>query len=303
MPTAYTDTFKGLNPHLHTGPPSAPPRLATYQCLRHPPTIVSDAAEIRSRLQRVFHFHDCLFDAPHSVVYPYMTSRETSPTWLRRGAILNVNYRWGTEYFHFLTEVLPSVLFVAERYPGARIYVEESRFTKPVFHWFGIHAPLSPRLPLTSVRIQCPYVECGNPSPEKIRLLRAVIESKLSFSRTHGVLIRREHSRAINNEPEVLAALQRRHPDLTWVIYDHLPPDETAVLFSKAAVIAGPHGAGLTNMIFSGPGATVLEFMPLSEPNLCYWHLSELLGHRYTMIPAPASSPALSMTCRLPSLG
>jgi hypothetical protein len=40
-------------------------------------------------------------------------------------------------------------------------------------------------------------------------------------------------------------------------------------------------------MLFSATGTRIIEFMPIQHPNLCYWHLSEMLGNTYSMIPCP----------------
>ena len=94
-----------------------------------------------------------------------------------------------------------------------------------------------------------------------------------------------QRSRRIFNEADLLRALRGRFPDLEWVVFDLLSAADTARLFAKAAVIAGPHGAGFANMLFSGSGTQIIEFMPLEQPNLCYWHLAEMLGNPYLMIP------------------
>ena len=64
---------------------------------------------------------------------------------------------------------------------------------------------------------------------------------------------------------------------------DPVPPlGEVGRMFSRAVVIVAPHGAGLSNMLFSDPGTVVVEgmcrvaFTALSFRNLAY-----LLGHRY----------------------
>lgn len=44
-------------------------------------------------------------------------------------------------------------------------------------------------------------------------------------------------------------------------------------LFSKASMIVGPHGAGLSNMIVAPLHTPVLEIGPISCP-FCYLHLS-----------------------------
>ena len=64
---------------------------------------------------------------------------------------------------------------------------------------------------------------------------------------------------------------------------DPVPPlGEVGRMFSRAAVIVAPHGAGLSNMLFSDPGTVVVEgmcrvaFTALSFRNLAY-----ILGNRY----------------------
>ena len=55
---------------------------------------------------------------------------------------------------------------------------------------------------------------------------------------------------------------------------------QQAQLFSEASHVAGPHGAGLTNIAFCSPGTSVHEFYgPHIAP--CYWAISELSGLNY----------------------
>jgi hypothetical protein len=51
--------------------------------------------------------------------------------------------------------------------------------------------------------------------------------------------------------------------------------------FARARVIVGPHGAGMTNMLWARPGAKVLEFMPHSLDDPGYRFAAQLRGHDY----------------------
>ena len=52
--------------------------------------------------------------------------------------------------------------------------------------------------------------------------------------------------------------------------------------FSEAEVIVGPHGAGLSNLVFSTRETRVFEFFaPTYHFPRCYGGLAELCGHRY----------------------
>ena len=129
------------------------------------------------------------------------------------------------------------------------------------------------------------YVECGNPSPEKIRLLRDVIEKKVVFEPSIGILVhRKETIRSIRNHDQVLDLLKSVYPEMEWRVFGSESIADTVELFRKAKLIVAPHGAGTTNMIFSAAGIKVMEFMPVDSPNLCYWHLAEALGNSYSMI-------------------
>lgn len=281
MSTPYANLYAGLNPHLK--PHATIVRHGhTYTCTRGPLRILCHEREIRDRICRTFETSSALFDT-HTVTFPAQEREATRPIGGIR--VIDVNYMWSTEYYHFFTEVLPNVLFLKESSP---IYCQSSPFTVPLFRWFGVQNPVVSTPPRFASRIRAKYVECGNPSPEKIRAIRSVVGSKLIAERRDGILIHRQNTRTLLNEPEVLATLQAAYPELEWKIFDLPSIEETAELFSKAAIIVGPHGAGMTNMLFSSAEIPVVEFMPLEQPNICYWHLSELLGNKYFMIPCPS---------------
>jgi capsular polysaccharide biosynthesis protein len=63
--------------------------------------------------------------------------------------------------------------------------------------------------------------------------------------------------RVMHNEAELEAAL--RPLGFTTFVAGEAPVTEQIRAFSRARVIVGAHGAGLTNLIFAPPGAFVLE--------------------------------------------
>lgn len=66
--------------------------------------------------------------------------------------------------------------------------------------------------------------------------------------------------------------------------------EEQVRRFSRAEMIIGPHGSGLTNMLFAPAEATVVELMPHDEVNHCFWLMSNGLGQRYTFLSGRVSS-------------
>lgn len=77
---------------------------------------------------------------------------------------------------------------------------------------------------------------------------------------------------------------------------------EQAAAFSEASVVVGPHGAGLTNLLFTPPGATVVELFaaPAAIEISNYRVLCARLGHRYaSLLGAPVAGPRSKTAHRL----
>ena len=56
-------------------------------------------------------------------------------------------------------------------------------------------------------------------------------------------------------------------------------------LFSKAKIVIGPHGAGLTNMLWSADGTSIIEFPLKPHVDRSFGFLAELCGHDYWLVP------------------
>ena len=76
---------------------------------------------------------------------------------------------------------------------------------------------------------------------------------------------RNAQTRSVANEAELLATLQATFPEEKVVVYDNIDDVPTLVnLFKRAKVIMGPHGAGLSHMLFSC-SASITVWMPRSS--------------------------------------
>jgi capsular polysaccharide biosynthesis protein len=77
---------------------------------------------------------------------------------------------------------------------------------------------------------------------------------------------------------------------------------EQAAAFAEASIVVGPHGAGLTNLLFTPPGATVMELFasPAAIEISNYRVLCAHLGHRYVrLLAAPVAGPRAKTAHRL----
>jgi capsular polysaccharide biosynthesis protein len=107
----------------------------------------------------------------------------------------------------------------------------------------------------------------------------------------------RKPRRRVINEEAVREYLTRR--GVTCIDGGRLPIEEQAQLFGGARTVIGPHGAGLTNLIFCRPGTRVVELFPAAgaRPLSCYRLLASHLGLPYTrLVVESANTPRDGMT-------
>lgn len=86
--------------------------------------------------------------------------------------------------------------------------------------------------------------------------------------------------REMTNESELIEGLERRSFKVLQATWSN--HDDQIEAFTRAAIIVGVHGAGLTNLIFAQPGAKVVEIFPADFRKTPYLHLSAEhdLAHR-----------------------
>jgi len=55
-------------------------------------------------------------------------------------------------------------------------------------------------------------------------------------------------------------------------------------LFSEAEIVVGPHGAGLTNVMFMPTGGLLVELLAHRRVKPCYFSLASAVGVRYACV-------------------
>lgn len=94
----------------------------------------------------------------------------------------------------------------------------------------------------------------------------------------------RASRRRLANEEAVWPVLERL--GFERVFMEDLPFKEQVNLMRETAVLAAPHGAGLTNMAFCSSGTRVVEIADLGFPNPNFYALASALGHPYWIVQA-----------------
>jgi capsular polysaccharide biosynthesis protein len=97
-------------------------------------------------------------------------------------------------------------------------------------------------------------------------------------------------NRVMTNEPALIAMLQER--GIQIVVPGNLSVSRQIALFRSARLIIGPHGAGLSNIVFCEPASYVYELVPAHTPNYCFNRLAQGGGlHYWADVFAAASAP------------
>ncbi|HMP85642.1 MAG TPA: glycosyltransferase family 61 protein [Lacibacter sp.] len=88
--------------------------------------------------------------------------------------------------------------------------------------------------------------------------------------------------RRVINEDEVLELLVQS--GFTCVFMESLSFIDQIKIFHNARIVVAPHGASLTNLMFSSGGARVIELFPDTYVNQCYWTIASTAGLDYSYL-------------------
>jgi capsular polysaccharide biosynthesis protein len=203
--------------------------------------------------------------------------------------------RGDTSYYHFLIDVLPRL--EAVRVAGAP---SPERWYAPAQHGYQrellelagiplnrvVDADLSPHVRAETLLVAgLPDADLKTP-PWAVAFLRErlldPVLRRVAGRRIYITRGRERNNRTVSNEHEVVAMLGDRG-------FDVIDPAELSVgeqirTFAEAEWIVAPHGAGLANIVFCGPGASVVELFAPDYVQGCYWKLAACLegvGYRY----------------------
>ena len=191
-------------------------------------------------------------------------------------------------FYHSLIEqITRAVAYRAflQAHPHVAVHVgqEKPEFASVVLNMFGIHNPVVSG-DIRAKRIYIPQGGgCHNPHTASVQLAaqyfhqfteKHLLQRSTMTSQPHRrfiVLIKRT-TRALVNHEAVLGLVHdlaaRTQRDV--YVYDdrNLPSfNDSVALFYRSDVIIGPHGAGLTNMIFSRPATFVVEIHCVADPD------------------------------------
>jgi len=199
-----------------------------------------------------------------------------------------------TGYFHFVAEVLPRLLILMERFPEATLLAPRGR-SRYVDDALALAAARSHRLPAlvaadAPVRVErVAFITLpefsGFCRREDVALLRSLCADSVGSSTTGPRRLWVTRRRAAKRR---LADEERAHALVTSCGFDVVETERLALaeqmaLFAGAEAVAGPHGAGLVNIVWGRP-RSVVEVFPADYFNDCYARLAAQVEATYAPV-------------------
>ena len=203
---------------------------------------------------------------------------------------------WCRGYYHWLNDVLPR-LYILEKFEHLQSIplLLPSGLTQNQYeslHLLGISRDRIIEFDGGHWQVDRLYFpsflsRTGNSRPQAVSWLRNHFWKELGIQvgrgdtrRSRLYISRRDaECRRIVNEEELVDFLESR--GFKGIVPGELSFAEQVRIFSQAEIIIGPHGSGLANMVFTPPGATLIELFPPNYINCCYWALANACNNRY----------------------
>ena len=230
---------------------------------------------------------------------PVLSSMVSKPD----GVYFNMmgEHRGHSHYFHFMFDRLPRLYYLLNRFGIGREHITVLTnaglppFQRDIYRFIQLRHPNIQFVPVPRHerwRIQN-LLHIDDYQPIKRTLadwklldwVRALvfegygIAQNAATSRRIFVSRRDARRRRVANEAELLPVLARY--DFEVIAPGTSSFRDQVALFASAEAIAGPHGAGLTNILFAGKSAKVLEIFPANATKNTYFLLSVSLGQTY----------------------
>ncbi|WP_212006308.1 DUF563 domain-containing protein [Chitinophaga sp. HK235] len=204
---------------------------------------------------------------------------------------------WSFEYFHWLADALPRLLAAGDyqqygpvllpEYYATRPYVVESlqRLNVPVL-FFNPRK----RLLVKELTVVSPTASTGNfnepailPVRERLMVHGKQAVRKIYISRQKAA------KRRITNEEEVIAIFREAGFEIHY--FEDYPFTRQLEIMGETRVLAGLHGAGLTNMLFMPPGGSILELRNVGDTHSnSFYSQAAAMRHSYYYLLCQGSS-------------
>ncbi len=209
-------------------------------------------------------------------------------------------YRGHRHFFHFLFDRLPRIFYLLSRFnAGDKPFViltneDPPGFQRDIYRFLAARHPNLTfaavpererwRLPAVHMIDDMQPVRRTFLPPDAVTFLRNLVidgyglppaapHRRLYINRSDA------RKRSIRNEAEIWPSFERR--GFESIAAGKLPFRDQVSLFAEAELIAGPHGAGFSNLLFAPHSAKVLEISNVERAKSVYFLLTKAMGQQY----------------------
>lgn len=208
-----------------------------------------------------------------------------------------------SNYFHWLTEVLPKLHLICTLFGECNILLpkeyEDIGFVRQSLEAFReasvSYVPDDKSISISCLKLLSPVAPSGNFNPKVINELRFRLLHCLEAHDIDNDIDNRDRTRAgigiyvsrakankrqIINETGLVNTIEKLGYQVAFM--EDLSFLRQIKLLQGTKVLLGAHGAGLTNMLFMPAGSVVVEIRKEGDShNNCFYSLASALGHRY----------------------
>ncbi len=228
-----------------------------------------------------------------------MLSRRSAHQLKFADEVFTMAERHGHEVFHMMIEDLPRIIpYLQFLWQHKQIKIHVAAQSSLTIEMLGLLGIEKQRLINGYVRAKIVYlpmgISCGTANMFNIQLLsmycrRSISQANKDAHRSRSLLLikRSRKKRFFTHHDQILQQLQlmgMRSNITTEVFADTpVPPFQRfSKMFYSASMVVGPHGAGMSNIIFAKPGTLIVEAICMkSILNHSFAILAFVLGHIY----------------------
>ncbi len=204
-----------------------------------------------------------------------------------------------SNYYHWLIEELPLLKRVANLSRDIDVIVNQDSITEKhqfVAQQFGFTPVTVPRVVnLTEQVMPGRANDSWFIHPEDYKMLsefgKEATHEREQSAHEKIYVSRRNAHRSLTDEAQLEDILLAH--GFFVVSLEKMSWPEQITLFQGAKTVAGPHGAGLSNLVFSRPGINVVELTAGYHYNRCFEWISHVAGHTYSKIDADSQTTPL----------
>ena len=200
-------------------------------------------------------------------------------------------------YFHWNVDVLPRILHAHRTYPDVVIVLADSpRHATESLEAANIEFIVSSEVLLPAEVVLVDFSDPGWMHPSDAELLREFAGERVGSVGNKRVFLSRAdtrmgpigtRNRRIENEEELEEAMSEAGFDI--VVPGTMPFREQVASVAYAEIVAGIHGAGMSNLLWCQKRAHVIEIVSQALFDAGPRRLAAAAGHRYSQIILPPS--------------